>query len=87
MRSFSVIALDQPESAVRPRVENRIVPVGNLPCETVSPLTTVHHDFAWEGERAMEMLFHAINREPLEPTLQVQHPGLIIRESTAPPSS
>lgn len=51
------------------------------------PLTTVHHDFAWEGERAMEMLFHAINREPVEPTLQVQHPGLIIRESTAPPSS
>jgi DNA-binding LacI/PurR family transcriptional regulator len=31
------------------------------------PLTTVHHDFAWEGERYVEMLFRAINREPVEP--------------------
>ncbi|HEY5895609.1 MAG TPA: LacI family DNA-binding transcriptional regulator [Chthoniobacterales bacterium] len=50
------------------------------------PLTTVHHDFAWQGERCVEMLFRAINREAAEPTRQVQRPGLVIRESTATPS-
>jgi len=49
------------------------------------PLTTVHHDFAWEGERCVEMLIRTINRESVEPPLQVQRPGLVIRESTAAP--
>lgn len=49
------------------------------------PLTTVHHDFAWEGERCVEMLFRAINREPVELPLQIQRPGLVVRESTAAP--
>ena len=49
------------------------------------PLTTVHHDFAWEGERCVEMLFRAINREPVESPLQIQRPELVIRQSTAAP--
>jgi DNA-binding LacI/PurR family transcriptional regulator len=49
------------------------------------PLTTVHHDFAWEGQRCVEMLFRAINRESIEPAHQVQRTGLVIRESTAAP--
>ena len=49
------------------------------------PLTTVHHDFAWEGERCVEMLFRAINREPVELPLQIQRPELVIRQSTAAP--
>lgn len=46
------------------------------------PLTTVHHDFAWEGERCVEMLFRAIKKESVEPTLYIQRPELVIREST-----
>ena len=51
------------------------------------PLTTVHHDFAWEGERCVEMLFRMINGESVEPPFQVQRPELVIRESSAAPSS
>jgi DNA-binding LacI/PurR family transcriptional regulator len=51
------------------------------------PLTTVHHDFVWEGERCVEMLFRTIDREPVEaPFRQVQRPELVIRSSTAAPS-
>ena len=52
------------------------------------PLTTVHHDFAWEGESCVEMLFRAIDRESVEaPFRQVQRPQLVIRSSTAAPGS
>ncbi len=50
------------------------------------PLTTVHHDFAWEGERCVEMLFRMINGESVVPPFQVQRPELVIRESSAAPS-
>jgi DNA-binding LacI/PurR family transcriptional regulator len=51
------------------------------------PLTTVHHDFVWEGERCVEMLFRTIDREPVEASFrQVQRPELVIRSSTAAPS-
>jgi LacI family transcriptional regulator len=48
------------------------------------PLTTVHHDFAGQGERCVEMLLRLINCEPPEPPLQLLRPELVIRESTAP---
>jgi LacI family transcriptional regulator len=47
------------------------------------PLTTVHHDFAGQGERCVEMLLRLINRQPAEPPLQLLYPELIVRESTA----
>jgi DNA-binding LacI/PurR family transcriptional regulator len=47
------------------------------------PLTTVHHDFARQGERSVEMLLRMINREPLESTLELLRPQLVLRESTA----
>lgn len=47
------------------------------------PLTTVHHDFADQGERCVEMLLHLINRQPDEPLLQLLRPELVVRESTA----
>jgi DNA-binding LacI/PurR family transcriptional regulator len=47
------------------------------------PLTTVHHDFAGQGERCVEVLLSMIKGEPFEPALQLLRPELIIRESTA----
>jgi DNA-binding LacI/PurR family transcriptional regulator len=47
------------------------------------PLTTIHHDFAGQGERCVEVLLRLINREPVDPPLQLLRPELIIRESTA----
>ena len=46
------------------------------------PWTTIHHDFAWEGERCVEVLFRAIKKESVESALYIQHPALVIREST-----
>jgi DNA-binding LacI/PurR family transcriptional regulator len=47
------------------------------------PLTTVHHDFVDEGEYCVKTLLRMINGEPLETTLQVLSPKLVVRESTA----
>jgi DNA-binding LacI/PurR family transcriptional regulator len=47
------------------------------------PLTTIHHDFARQGERCVEILLRLINREPVDPPLQLLRPELVIRESTA----
>ena len=47
------------------------------------PLTTIHHDFARQGERCVDLLLSLINREPFEPALQLLRPKLVIRESTA----
>jgi DNA-binding LacI/PurR family transcriptional regulator len=47
------------------------------------PLTTVHHDFAGQGERCVEMLLRLINRQPAEPSLELLRPELVVRESTA----
>ena len=49
------------------------------------PLTTVHHDFARQGERSVEVLLRMINRQPAESQLQPLRPELVIRESTAMP--
>jgi len=46
------------------------------------PLTTVHHDFAGQGERSVEVLLRMINREPAESQLELLRPELVIREST-----
>jgi DNA-binding LacI/PurR family transcriptional regulator len=50
------------------------------------PLTTVHHDFARQGEQSVEVLLRMINREPAEPLLQLLRPELVVRESTAVPT-
>jgi DNA-binding LacI/PurR family transcriptional regulator len=47
------------------------------------PLTTIHHDFAQQGERCVEILLRMINREPVEQPLQLLRPELVVRESTA----
>jgi DNA-binding LacI/PurR family transcriptional regulator len=47
------------------------------------PLTTVHHDFAGQGKRCVEMLLDLINHQPVEPPLQLLRPKLVVRESTA----
>jgi DNA-binding LacI/PurR family transcriptional regulator len=46
------------------------------------PLTTVHHDFVAEGEYCVKTLLRMINREPVDSTLQVLTPKLVVREST-----
>jgi DNA-binding LacI/PurR family transcriptional regulator len=47
------------------------------------PLTTVHHDFVGEGEYCVKTLLRMINRESVDPKLQVLRPELVVRESTA----
>ncbi|HEX6567231.1 MAG TPA: substrate-binding domain-containing protein, partial [Chthoniobacterales bacterium] len=47
------------------------------------PLTTVHHDFVAEGEYCVQTLLRLINREPVDTTLQVLSPELVVRESSA----
>jgi LacI family transcriptional regulator len=47
------------------------------------PLTTIHHDFARQGERCVEVLLRLIDQEPAGPPLQLLRPELVIRESTA----
>jgi DNA-binding LacI/PurR family transcriptional regulator len=47
------------------------------------PLTTVHHDFARQGERCMEVLLGIINRQTFEPSREILKPKFVIRESTA----
>ena len=49
------------------------------------PLTTIHHDFAGQGERCVEMLLSMIQRQTFDPALQLLRPNLIIRESTSVP--
>ena len=52
------------------------------------PLTTVHHDFVWEGEQCVKMLFRTIDRESVAaPLHELQRPALVIRASTAAPGS
>ena len=52
------------------------------------PLTTVHHDFVWEGEQCVKMLFRTIDRESVAaPLHELQRPELVIRASTAAPGS
>ncbi len=46
------------------------------------PLTTVHHDFARQGESCMEILLSIINQETVEPPFQLLRPELVVREST-----
>ena len=50
------------------------------------PLTTIHHDFARQGERCVEVLLSMIKRQPFEPMIQLLRPELVIRESTAQPN-
>jgi LacI family transcriptional regulator len=45
------------------------------------PLTTIHHDFAGQGERSVEFLLSIINGQKLEEPLQLLRPELVIRES------
>lgn len=47
------------------------------------PLTTIHHDFARQGERCVDVLLGLINAEPVGPPLELLRPELIVRESTA----
>jgi DNA-binding LacI/PurR family transcriptional regulator len=47
------------------------------------PLTTIHHDFARQGERCVEVLLSMINRQTVDPPLQRLCPELVIRETTA----
>jgi DNA-binding LacI/PurR family transcriptional regulator len=47
------------------------------------PLTTIHHDFAGQGERCVEILLSMIKRQTFDPGLQLLRPELVIRESTA----
>ena len=69
------------------RVPERISVVGydDLPESRFfePPLTTVHHDFAGQGERCVEILLSMIKRQPFDPALQLLRPNLVIRESTA----
>jgi len=46
------------------------------------PLTTIHHDFARQGERCVKVLLSMINRQTVDPPLQLLCPELVIREST-----
>jgi DNA-binding LacI/PurR family transcriptional regulator len=50
------------------------------------PLTTIHHDFARQGERSVEVLLSIIEGEKFESPLQLLRPELVIRESTAQPN-
>jgi len=47
------------------------------------PLTTIHHDLPGKAERCVEVLLSMINRQTVDPTLQLLSPELVIRESTA----
>jgi DNA-binding LacI/PurR family transcriptional regulator len=47
------------------------------------PLTTIHHDFAGQGERCVEILLSMIARQTFNPGLQLLRPELVIRESTS----
>jgi len=47
------------------------------------PLTTVHHDFARQGERSVEVLLSIIKGQKFASPLQLLRPELVIRESTA----
>jgi DNA-binding LacI/PurR family transcriptional regulator len=47
------------------------------------PLTTIHHDFAGQGKRCVELLLRLINRQPAEPPSQRLQPELVVRETTA----
>jgi DNA-binding LacI/PurR family transcriptional regulator len=47
------------------------------------PLTTIHHDFAGQGERCVEILLSMIKRQTYDPGLQLLRPELVIRESTS----
>jgi DNA-binding LacI/PurR family transcriptional regulator len=46
------------------------------------PLTTVHHDFVAEGGYCVKTLLRMIKGEPVDTTLQVLSPELVVREST-----
>jgi DNA-binding LacI/PurR family transcriptional regulator len=48
------------------------------------PLTTIHHDFALQGERCVEVLLNTINQQPVDFPRQLLRPELVVRESTAP---
>ena len=69
------------------RVPERISVVGydDLPESRFfePPLTTVHHDFAGQGERCVEILLSMIKHQTFDPALQLLRPNLVIRESTA----
>ena len=69
------------------RVPHRISIVGydNVPESRFfePPLTTVRHDFVAEGEYCVKTLLRMINGEPVDTTLQVLSPELVVRESTA----
>jgi DNA-binding LacI/PurR family transcriptional regulator len=47
------------------------------------PLTTIHHDFARQGERSVEVLLSIIKGQTFESHLQLLRPEIVIRESTA----
>jgi DNA-binding LacI/PurR family transcriptional regulator len=46
------------------------------------PLTTIHHDFARQGERCVTMLLRLINNESLDQPVELLRPELVVREST-----
>ena len=47
------------------------------------PLTTIHHDFAGQGERCVEILLSMIKRQTLDPAPQLLRPEIVVRESTS----
>jgi DNA-binding LacI/PurR family transcriptional regulator len=47
------------------------------------PLTTIHHDFAGQGERCVEILLSMIKRQTFDPAPQLLRPEIVIRESTS----
>ncbi|WP_405113957.1 LacI family DNA-binding transcriptional regulator [Micromonospora sp. NBC_01405] len=51
------------------------------------PLTTVHQDFAEVGRRCVQSLLRQIRNEPADPGTDLVPTRLVVRTSTAPPSS
>ncbi|MBV8969386.1 MAG: LacI family DNA-binding transcriptional regulator [Verrucomicrobia bacterium] len=47
------------------------------------PLTTIHNDFARQGELCFEMLLRLINQEAINRPLELLQPELVVRNSTA----
>jgi DNA-binding LacI/PurR family transcriptional regulator len=46
------------------------------------PLTTIHHDFARQGERCVAMLLRLINDQSVDQPVELLRPELVVREST-----
>ncbi|MBV8279285.1 MAG: substrate-binding domain-containing protein [Verrucomicrobia bacterium] len=77
------------EKGIRVPEDVSIVGYDNLPESSFfhPPLTTVRHDFALQGQRSVEMLISILNHQPVESPVQILLPELVVRESTAVPTS